>query len=78
MGCECVNMNADRELDNDVCSDLSPDSTVSPPVTAALHCIASRGRQCLHQHAQYNPLVESVFYSKHVSTPVYNGVLIRD
>ena len=27
------------ELDNDVCCDLSPDSTVSPPVTAALHSL---------------------------------------
>lgn len=39
VGCECVNMNADRELDNDVCCDLSPDSGVSPPVTAALHSL---------------------------------------
>ena len=38
-GGECVNMNADRELDNDVCCDLSPDITVSPPVTAALHSL---------------------------------------
>ena len=38
-GGECVNMNADRELDNDVCCDLSPDSGVSPPVTAALHSL---------------------------------------
>ena len=27
------------ELDNDVCCDLSPDSGVSPPVTAALHSL---------------------------------------
>ena len=38
-GGECVNMNVDRELDNDVCCDLSPDSGVSPPVTAALHSL---------------------------------------
>ena len=41
-----MNMNADQELDNDVCCDLSPDSGVS-----LQHCIASRGLQCLHQHA---------------------------
>ena len=34
-GCECVNMTADWELDNAVCCDPSPDSSVSPPVTAA-------------------------------------------